>query len=407
MDSSSTTAPIVIVGSGLAAWTLARELRKLDAHAPLCMVCQDSGDFYSKPALSNAFSQGRRAAALVTTPAAAMAHALALTLLPFTRVEAIDASAKTVRLSGPGQVSTLAYAELVLATGARPIAPPIGGGAPAKVMTVNSLDDFARFDHCLRGAADTPATAPARTIVLIGAGLIGCEFANDLAAAGHVVHVVDPAPRALAALLPEAASLALQQALAPLGVHWHLGSTVHAVDDDPAGGAGLLVTLSCAVQIRADLVLSAVGLRADTTLAQAAGIVCERAIGVDRQLKTSLAHIHALGDCAQYASAGGRTLPFVMPIMHAAKTLASNLCGASSALAFPQMPIVVKTPALPLTLLPPDPAALGQWQAGQHGDAGIWRFVDAEGRLRGFVLSGPQTARRAELLKSTVPFQPA
>jgi rubredoxin-NAD+ reductase len=71
--SAGSVAPVVIVGAGLAAWTTARELRKRDAAVPIVLVTQDSGDFYAKPTLSNAFGQKRSPQQLVTTAAADMA----------------------------------------------------------------------------------------------------------------------------------------------------------------------------------------------------------------------------------------------------------------------------------------------------------------------------------------------
>jgi rubredoxin-NAD+ reductase len=145
-------------------------------------------------------------------------------------------------------------------------------------------------------------------------------------------------------------------------------------------------------------VLSAVGLRADTTLAQTAGIVCDRGILVDAHLRTSRPAIFALGDNAQYgsvgASAGGRTLPYVMPIMNAARVLGPVLAGvASPPLRFPLMPVTIKTPALPLVVAPPAPGTQGEWS---QPEPGLWRFTDGAGAVRGFALAGAQTARRME-----------
>ena len=96
--------------------------------------------------------------------------------------------------------------------------------------------------------------------------------------------------------------------------------------------------------------LCAIGLRADTSLAQAAGLNCERGVVIDAALQTSAEHIYALGDGAQYTSAGGRTLPYVMPIMNAAKALAATLAGTRTEVAFPLMPVAIKTPALPIVV---------------------------------------------------------
>lgn len=377
--------PIIVLGSGLAGWTTVRELRKLDPARPVTVITADAGDFYAKPSLSNALAQGKRPEQLVSTPAAKMAETLAVTLLPHSAVTAIDRTAHVV-VTGKGRLS---YRRLVLATGARPIRVPLAGDAAKAVRNINSLDDFAEFHAQLR---------PGARVAIMGAGLIGCEFANDLAAAGYQVSVVDPSSRPLAALLPEAASEALRLALVSLGVDWRFGTTVQSVNRH---GEALQLALANGESIGADVVLSAIGLRADTALAQAAGLVCERGIVVDSTLATSDADIFALGDCAQYASGlwtdgpvtGGRTLPYVMPIMNAAKVLAAQLAGRPGTLAFPLMPVSIKTPALPLVVASPALDSIGQW----HGpEAGLWHFIDDAGAARGFVLAGKQTSRRSE-----------
>lgn len=385
--------PLIIVGAGLAGWTTAREFRKLDTTTHVLLVTADKGDFYAKPSLSNAFAQGRLPAQLVSTPAAKMAETLNVTLLAHTRVEAIDTAAQTLSVRSAGGLQTLAYRDLVLATGAQPIRVPVQGDAADTVTSINSLDDFAAFHARLQAAAGANA-APLREVVIMGAGLIGCEFANDLAQAGVRVRVVDPGPRPLATLLPPEASAALQVALEALAVHFDFGCTVRAVDH--AAGR-LQVTLATGDVAAADAVLSAVGLRADTALAQAAGLQVDRAIVVNTHLQTNAAHIYALGDSAQYASAPsllsphGSTLPYVMPIMSAARALAATLAGTPTALAFALMPVSVKTPALPLVVAAAQAGLAGNWAAASEG---IWHWLDAAGQPRGFVLSGPQTAQR-------------
>ena len=387
--------PLLIIGAGLAGWQAVREFRKLDTTTPITLVTADAGDFYAKPTLSNAFGQKRGPAQLVTTPAATIAQTLNVTLLSHTQVTAIDTAAQVVQTStGP-----LGYRDLVLATGAQPIRVPLAGAAAGEVLSVNSLADFGVFHQRLTALGDGARVA------IMGAGLIGCEFANDLAGAGYAVAVVDPADRPLAALLPPTASVQLQAALAGLSVQWHLGTTVQAVQ--PQAGA-LSLTLANGQTIAADIVLSAIGLRADTTLAQAAGIACERGIVVNRQLQTSAPHVWALGDGAQYASAAspgaptGRTLPYVMPIMAAAKVLAANLCGTEATLEFAAMPVAIKTPALPIVAHPPAPGYLGAWVEQTLGE---WWFApaDAPERAHGFVLTGPHTSKRMALVKQMVP----
>ena len=407
MSAASVAAPahsvgtLVIVGAGLAGWTTAREFRKLDTSTPIVLVTSDSGDFYAKPTLSNACAQKRSAEQLVTTPAAKMAETLNVTLRAHTAVRSIDTQAQTLTLSaadGDTQTQTQPYGQLVLATGAHPIRLPLQVDASADVQSINQLTDLAHFQRTL-GAAP-------KTVLIMGAGLIGCEFANDLLLGGYRVHVVDPTDRPLATLLPAAAGEQLRAALQALGVVWHFGATVQTVKHS-AEASPLAVTLSTGDVVGADVVLSAIGLRADTALASAAGIACERGVVVDDHLQTSAPQVFALGDCAQYASAGARTLPYVMPIMNAARALAATLSGTPTALVFPLMPVSIKTPALPTVVAAPHPAQAGAWvadglDAAAAPTGGVWRFMDPAGQQRGFVLTGGQTTRRMELAKATV-----
>ncbi len=390
-------APIIVIGAGIAGWTTVREFRKLDAHAPVVLVTADSGDFYAKPTLSNAYAQKRAPYQLVTTPAAKMAETLQVTLLPHARVESFDTAAHSIVVRQDDALQTLTYRQLVLATGAHPIRVPLLGNAADQVRSVNSLDDFAAFHAALGVDATIAASGASKTVLIMGAGLIGCEFANDLVQAGVRVHVADPAPRPLAALLPADAGEQLQTALSELGVQWHFGTSVTALDSSPSGG--LLATLADGSTVVADLVLSAIGLRAYTALALSAGLACERGVVVNTHLQTSTPDVFALGDCAQYDSAGQRTLPYVMPVMTAARALAASLAGTPTEVVFPLMPVSIKTPALPLLVAAVHPATQGQWEP--EGSEGAWRFMDLSGMQRGFVLAGKSTARRMEMTKLT------
>jgi rubredoxin-NAD+ reductase len=270
-------------------------------------------------------------------------------------------------------------------------------------LTAGTAPQPAAADAADPARTDRPPTG--KTLLVIGAGLIGCEFANDLLQAGYGVHVVDPSPRPLAALLPEGAGLQLQQALQDLGARWHFGPTAQAVDTLDGAQAlatgPLRVTLADGVQVVVDAVLSAIGLRADTALAAAAGLLCERGIVVNSHLQTSAEQVYALGDCAQYASAGQRTLPYVMPVMHAARALAATLTGHRTEVVFPLMPVSIKTPALPIVVSAAHPTVAGEWHAAPDAPQGVWRFQDSSGVQRGFVLSGKSTARRLELARET------
>jgi rubredoxin---NAD+ reductase len=411
--------PIIIVGAGLAGWTTVREFRKLDASTPVLMVTAYSGDFYAKPTLSNAFAQKKSPDQLVVTAASKMTETQNISLLAHTRVLSFDPYVKTITVEKDGVKSSLDFSSLVLATGALPIRVPLAGDAAAQVLSVNSLNDFknlylalnrekndaSRRIDCLNSYENNSEKSSEKNtenipikVVIMGAGLIGCEFANDLINAGFAVTVADPASRPLAALLPGAASEQLRQALQDLGVEWHFGTSVQAVDHaEKELESALQVTLTNGQTMAADVVLSAIGLRADTTLAVAAGLACERGIKVDAALQTSAPNVYALGDSAQYASAGNVTLPYVMPIMNAARALAQTLADKKTDVVFPVMPVAVKTPALPLMIAPPAMGSAGQWTSTE---ANVWQFVNDQGLPLGFVLAGAQTSKRAEMVKS-------
>lgn len=377
--SDRSAAPIVIIGTGLAGYTTARELRKLDTDTPLELITSDDGHFYSKPMISNALGREQQALDLPTGDAAKMASDLDARIRTRACVEAIDVSAKRLHLNG----ETLSYSRLVLALGADPVRLELAGDADA-LLSVNDLDDYARFRDAIAGR---------RRVLVLGAGLIGCEFANDLANAGYQVEVVELFDYALGKLAPREAGEALSEALAERGVTWHFGAACERVERD---GDILRVSLANGRTLSADAVLSAVGLRPRIALAEAAGLEVDRGIVVNRLLCTSDPFIYALGDCMQIE---GLVLPFIMPIMHAARALAKTLSGEPTELRYPAMPVVVKTPAHPAVVSPPGPGSDGQWQVERGQDGVRALYLDSAGATLGFVLTGKHIAEKAALSK--------
>jgi len=390
--------PIIVLGSGLAGYTVVRELRKLNRDIPITLVSRDSGDYYSKPMLSNAFAQNKDAASLVITPAPDMAQQLGITVLAHTEVRAIHRSGKQLDTTA----GMLEYDKLVLALGADPIRVPLQGDAADAVLSVNDLTDYARLRDALsklkinqtvRAEPVEAAQGAILTIAIMGGGLIGCEFANDLAAAGFAVTVIDPGSYPLSSLMPEQAGRQLLEPLAKLGVKWRFGTSVQSVNKAASGYA---LTLTDGSSLQADLVLSAVGLRPRTQLARDAGITVGRGIVVNERLCSSDDDIFALGDCAEIES---KVLPFVLPIMHAGRTMARILNGEKVKVNFPAMPVVVKTPAHPVAVLPVARDAVGAWQEMASGKGVKMGFIDVMNNMSGFVLTGEYASERNEMTK--------
>lgn len=378
--------PVIILGSGLAGYTVARELRKLDSTVAIRIVTRDGGECYSKPALSNAFQSGRLPDQLVTFSAGQMAEQLQAQINTYTSIDRIDTDAQAVYIDGLPQ----RYSALVLALGADARRPPVGGDGADAIITVNDLEDYRK----LRQQLGTNSK-----VAILGGGLIGCEFANDLRHAGHQVSIVDRAPCLLSRLLPAEAADEMANALQSIGVHLQLGNAPVAVHRKHSG---LELQLADGQRLEVDHVLGAIGLAPRVELVRAAGIAVSSGVITDACLRTSAKNVYALGDCAQVHDL---VLPYVMPIMLQARALARTLAGEPTAVAYPAMPVTIKTSVLPTVVASPM-ASTGRWstELARRCDKGLANvrsiYRDDHDQMHGFVLMGASTQQRAELLKA-------
>jgi len=374
---------VVVIGSGLAGYGLVRELRRKDESVSITVLTADGGEGYSKPMISTGYTKDLNADKLAAQSAEELAEQLNVTVRTRTRVASIDTQAQVVQLEGG---EALPYSELVLALGAELIRPPIGGDAAEDVLGVNDLDDYRRFQDLL-------AAKGAKKVAIIGAGLIGCEFTNDLLNGGFKVESVDPMGWCLPTLLPERSGRAVQAALEEKGATFHFGPLATEVN---RAGDGYAVTLNNGDTIEADAVLCAVGVKPRTGLASDAGIEVNRGIVTDRQLRTNAPNVFAMGDCAEVS---GHVLVYVAPLMAAARALAATLAGEATDVSYPAMPVAIKTPACPVVVSPPAKNAEGDWHF--EGDAPDIKalFRSGAGDLLGFALTGQAVKERMALAK--------
>jgi rubredoxin-NAD+ reductase len=154
--------------------------------------------------------------------------------------------------------------------------------------------------------------------------------------------------------------------------------------------------LSDGSAVHADTVLSAIGLRPAVELAQQAGLTTHRGIVTDRYLQTSISGVYALGDCAEVE---GLNLPYVMPIMSAARALAQTLAGQPTKVSYPAMPVVIKTPAHPVVVSPPARDATGSWEVTQANNGVRALYQDGTGKLLGFALTGQFVTEKQALTR--------
>jgi len=165
----------------------------------------------------------------------------------------------------------------------------------------------------------------------------------------------------------------------------------------------VVVSLNNGGTIRCDLVVSAVGVRPRTALAQASGIEVNRGVVTGALLQTSAPSVYALGDCAEVC---GQVLVYVAPLVAAARALGQTLAGTPTPVSYPAMPVTIKTPACPVVVSPPAAGARGDWQITADGSNVRAEFRGADGALLGFALTGEATRDKLALQKELPPILP-
>jgi len=218
----------------------------------------------------------------------------------------------------------------------------------------------------------------------------------DFSRAGKRVTVLDSAASILPTLMPPEVSGRLQHCLTAMGVRLLLNTRLQRIDEQPQG---VRAQLDDDRFVEADVVVAATGLAPQVSLAQGAGLHVERGIVVDGTLQTSDPHIFALGDCAQI---NGHLLPFLQPIQLSAMTLAKNLTGAATQLTLPAMLVKVKTPLMPLHLAGETRRADLCWHITSGAEGMVAKGLDAEDKLRAFVVSEERMKEAFALLKALV-----
>ncbi len=361
--------PIVIIGSGHSGYQLAAALRAQSETVPITVFTADDGALYSKPALSNALVMNKDGDALQSESALEWESRLNIRVYPHTRVEQIDRANSTLHTS----IGKHAYSRLVLATGASPIEIPIEGDR-SWVMSVNDLVDYRRFRAELQDK---------KRIAILGDGLIGCEFANDLIESGYEVTVIGLGQWPMERLIPQQLGESLQSALAERGVQWALQDSIARIE--PRSESSAVLHLNSGKQIEADLVLSAVGLKPNVSLAERAGLEVGRGIKVNQFGQTSDESIYSLGDCVE-TEQGWQ--PYIAPINQMIPSVAKSLLGDITPTSLTPTPVIVKTPILPLTIFPVAAEEQGQWYIENQADELTAAFYSPEGAMLGFALLG-------------------
>ncbi len=302
---------VVIVGGVAGGASCAARLRRLDEQAEILMV--ERGPYVSFANCGLPYYVGgvieHKSDLLVANETVFREH---FNVDCRTRCEAVGVSSenKTVELRdvATGEVTSESYDKLVLSPGAPSVCPPLPGIGLPGIFPVRTVPDASEIREWIeRGTgflagmekySGFQTVRPKKYAVVVGAGFIGLEMSENLVGRGFEVTVVEMADQVLAPLDPEYGRL-VEDSLALRGVRVALNDGVAGFEQ--VEGGALEVSTQSGKRYHADLVILALGVRPDTTLASMAGVEIGElgGIRVDEQMRTSDGDIFAVGDAVE------------------------------------------------------------------------------------------------------------
>jgi len=326
---------IVVIGNGMVSHRLCDRLVQPNVPGPHIVVLgEESRPAYDRMRLGEML-QGRRATSLsLATPAWYRDRDIELVLND--PAEAVDRD-KRVVTTRSGR--TFSYDQLVFATGAAPVVPPIDIDDPAGVFVIRTTRDLERLRDRAHGA---------RSAAVLGGGLLGLETAKSLRDAKLAVTVVERAPQLMASQLDEEAGEVLKRKLEQTGMEIVLGEQVQQIAQSGARQQIVFGAGSGRPSLEVDLVVLSVGVSPRDELAVACGI--QRAkrggIAIDKHLRTSDPSVYAIGDCASFEDVASG---LVAPGYRMAEALAATLLGNPTVFEMPAAPVRLKIAGVEVT----------------------------------------------------------
>lgn len=358
---------LVVVGNGMAGMRTVEELLKHDAgrRYRITVFGAEPHVNYNRIMLSSVLA-GDRSLEEIVINSHDWYDDNGIRLIAGDAVTAIDREAKTVTSANGVKLS---YDRLLLATGSKPLAPPIPGlGLPG----VCAFRDIADVDKMLAAARVH------KHAVVIGGGLLGLEAAWGLKRRGMSVALVHLMPTLMERQLDAAAGQLLQRDLDRRGIAFFTnGQTEEILGTEHAEG----VQLADGRNIPADLVVLAIGIRPNIDLAKAAGLQVSRGITVYDDMRTSDPNIFAVGECVEHR---GQVFGLVAPIWDQAKVCAAQLADDASA-AFQSQALSTS-----LKITGVDVFSAGALMAADDGDDEITLRDESRGLYKKIVLRDGQ-----------------
>jgi len=337
---------IVIVGGGMAGWAMAEAIRERDSEVPVIMITACTGDRYNKPQLSVSFAKASGRQALVRESAMEESQRLGVTVINHTFVVSVSASLRQIRTTR----GTFKYKKLVIAQGSQTRMP---AELPENLCwRINVLDDWCTI---LPKLQDAP-----KRIAIVGAGMVGCEIAEDLSRMGHEVYLLSRNRFPLESLLPEIAGARLKSAQTDLGIKFISSKTIEQVVENSDSSKSILFSEQDTKQF--DEIIATTGVSTDSRIANRAQLEFENGILVDPDtMQTSQQHIYAVGDCASFS---GQCYRYIGLIDQQVSVVADTLVSKSSAGTYQNNkmpPVVLKTKSCPVEING-TPDVTGDWE---------------------------------------------
>jgi len=302
---------VVIVGAGAAGSAAAEMLRRQGYTGSVTIVDPEPDSPYDRPNLSKDFLAGTAQEDWIPLrpPDFYGGHGIEIVR---GRAASIDRSAPRIVLADGRSVR---FGALLLATGAEPVRLEIPGSDRPFVYTLRSLAD---------SKAIVAAATQARRAVVIGSSFIGLEVAASLRQRNVEVHVVAPEAVPLERVLGSALGQCVRGIHEAHGVVFHLSTTATRIDEDH-------VELADGTSLAADLVVVGIGVRPRIDLAREAGLQVDHGVLVNERLETSMPHVYAAGDIAEWPDArSGKRLRVEHWVVaqRQGQTAARNILGA-------------------------------------------------------------------------------
>jgi NAD(P)H-nitrite reductase large subunit len=290
----------VIIGAGPAGVTAAETLRKNDADANITLIGNEPEPPYSRMAIPYYLVGNIEESGCYLREPSQHLKQLDINLLQ-AQVERIDSSAKTLQMAGGSQLS---WDRLLIATGSRPVSPPVPGMDHARVSSCWTLDDARQIIEGAKAGSD---------VVLIGAGFIGCIILEALVKRGVNLTVVETGNRMVPRMLDEKAGGLLKDWCISKGVNVLTSCSVNAIEETADGK--LSVSLADGQSLPAELVITATGVKPNLDLLQGTDIRTDQGILVNELMQTSNPDVFAAGDVAQGAdfSSGHQQVQAIQP----------------------------------------------------------------------------------------------